>query len=100
MCGNNAGKGAPRSQEKKASFFRHTECEYFPCHATSKPEDFNCLFCYCPLYALGERCGGNFSYTATGTKDCSRCSFPHVRGNYYAIIDRFEEIAEMARQRA
>ena len=34
------------------SFFNHKECEYFPCHETAHPEEFNCLFCYCPLYTL------------------------------------------------
>ncbi len=23
------------------------------CHKNADPDDFNCLFCYCPLYALG-----------------------------------------------
>ena len=30
-------------------FTQHTACEFFPCHKTAHPEDFNCLFCYCPL---------------------------------------------------
>ncbi|MBP8030977.1 MAG: metal-binding protein, partial [Acetobacterium sp.] len=34
-------------------FFQHRDCEYFPCHQADDLEDFNCLFCYCPLYALG-----------------------------------------------
>ena len=47
-------------EEKKAySFFCNAECEFFPCHKTNDLENFNCLFCYCPLYALGENCGGN-----------------------------------------
>lgn len=33
-------------------YFAHRECEYFPCHAGADADDFNCLFCYCPLYAL------------------------------------------------
>ena len=37
--------------------FGHKKCEYFPCHKGADPEDFNCLFCYCPLYALGDKCG-------------------------------------------
>ena len=44
-------------RDKKYTFFQHKECEFFPCHKTNKPEDFNCLFCYCPLYALGNQCG-------------------------------------------
>lgn len=83
--------------EKKSRFFCHTECEHFPCHPTDRPEDFNCLFCYCPLYTLGKRCGGNYIYTAKGIKNCRQCLFPHVRENYAAIVSRFPEIAELAR---
>ena len=54
-------------------FFQNRECEYFPCHKTNDPEHFNCLFCFCPLYALGERCGGGLQYTESGIKDCSAC---------------------------
>ena len=31
-------------------FFSHKQCEYFPCHKTDDPDNFNCLFCFCPLY--------------------------------------------------
>ena len=48
-----------KPEECRYSFFQHTACEFFPCHETAHPEDFNCLFCYCPLYALGDRCGDN-----------------------------------------
>ena len=44
-------------------FFQNSACEYFPCHKCQDPENFSCLFCYCPLYALGDQCGGNFTYT-------------------------------------
>ena len=40
-------------EERHYAFFQNRDCEYFPCHETKHPEDFNCLFCYCPLYALG-----------------------------------------------
>lgn len=60
-----------------SSFFSNTSCEHFPCHEGIAPEDFNCLFCYCPLYALGDKCGGNFTYTSTGVKSCVSCSLPH-----------------------
>ena len=50
-------------------FFSNDKCEYFPCHKVNNPENFNCLFCYCPLYALKENCGGNFKYTSNGIKD-------------------------------
>ena len=77
-------------------FFSHRECEFFPCHPTDDPDNFNCLFCYCPLYALGENCGGNFKYTENGFKDCSRCRFPHVRENYEKIIARYSDIIALA----
>ena len=84
---------------KHYSFFQNTECEYFPCHKGIKPEDFNCLFCYCPLYALGDKCGGAFTYTDKGYKNCSKCPSPHRRDNYGRIIERYAEIAELARKK-
>lgn len=81
---------------KRYAFFQHTNCEYFPCHGGVAPEEFNCLFCYCPLYALGRSCGGNCAYTAQGIKDCSGCSVPHRRENYDLIMSRFPELARLA----
>lgn len=86
-------------KEKHYSFFQNRDCEYFPCHSTDKPEDFNCLFCYCPLYALGDQCGGGFTYTEKGIKDCTKCSFPHRRENYPQVVERFQEIAELVRKK-
>ena len=74
-------------------FFSHTQCEHFPCHTGVAKEDFNCLFCFCPLYAQGERCGGNFSFV-NGIKDCSKCTFPHVRQNYGAVIEKIRSERE------
>lgn len=79
-------------------FFHHTACEYFPCHMTDKPEDFNCLFCYCPLYTLGKDCGGNFTYTETGIKDCSNCLIPHRRENYDHIMGKMEQVIALAKK--
>ena len=79
---------------KGFAFFQNTACEFFPCHKTDKPEDFNCLFCYCPLYVLGRDCGGNFSYTENGIKDCSACMAPHQRNNYGYITGRFQDIVK------
>lgn len=79
---------------EKYKFFQNKECEYFPCHKTSKPEDFNCLFCYCPLYMLGKDCGGNFKITDSGIKSCEDCMFPHVRENYTKVNSRFKDIAK------
>ena len=78
-------------------YFQHKTCEYFPCHKTDKPEDFNCLFCYCPLYALGKDCGGNFTYTESGIKDCSGCLIPHRRENYERIMAKMEQVITLAK---
>ena len=80
-------------------FFCNRACEYFPCHENADPENFNCLFCYCPLYALGENCHGNFQYTKNGIKDCSNCQFPHKRENYEKILSRYNEILELAKKK-
>ena len=80
-------------------YFCNRECEYFPCHKTENSDDFNCLFCYCPLYALGDRCGGNFRYIQGGIKDCSGCLFPHKRENYDKINARYGEIMILAKKR-
>ena len=69
-----------------------------PCHKTAHPEDFNCLFCYCPLYTLGDQCGGNFAYIGDGIKDCSNCLLPHGRGSYSYVTGKFGELAELAKK--
>ena len=83
--------------EKNHSFFQNRECEYFPCHKSADQDTFNCLFCYCPLYALGKKCGGNFRYNEKGFKVCTDCIFPHVRSNYKKVTGRYREIMELIR---
>ena len=46
-------------------FFQNPQCEYFPCHKCADSENFSCLFCYCPLYALGDKCGGNLGQSGS-----------------------------------
>ena len=70
------------------TFFANRSCKYFPCHKGADPEDFNCLFCYCPLYALGPDCGGNFRLTKSGVKDCTGCLVPHRWENYEKIMEK------------
>lgn len=79
------------------SYFQNRDCKYFPCHKMDG-EEFNCLFCYCPLYALGDRCGGNCRYNEKGIKDCSACTVPHRAGGYEHVLSQFKKIAELARQ--
>ena len=77
---------------KHFSCFRNEECEYYPCHEDINQEDFNCLFCYCPLYVLAGKCGGNPIILEDGTLDCSKCLKPHIKDNYGTIIQQLKEI--------
>lgn len=80
-------------------FFAHRACEYFPCHEVVDADSFNCLFCYCPLYALGPRCGGDFTYTEDGVKDCSACMLPHDGdAGGRLVAKRFAELSELAKE--
>ena len=85
------GQDAPCREwrNKGFSYFRNTQSEYFPCHNTDE-EEFNCLFCYCPLYDYAD-CGGNFIYLENGCKDCSACTLPHRKENYGQMIERLQE---------
>ncbi len=78
-------------------FFANRDCKYFPCHEGIDEDEFNCLFCYCPLYALGPHCGGNFTYTEKGRKNCKNCALLHVRDNGAAIVAaHYEQLAQLA----
>ena len=85
------------AREAHYRFFQHRQCEYFPCHEGIAEEDFNCLFCYCPLYALGRGCGGGFRYEG-GCKDCSACAFPHRRENYDKVLARYGDIQALLKR--
>lgn len=84
---------------ERFKFFSHKTCEFFPCHDIKEGEPFNCLFCYCPLYALKDKCGGNFLYTEDGIKDCSKCKLPHAKGGYDYIMKKYSEIKEMTKMK-
>lgn len=77
--------------ENSYRYFENKECQYFPCH--KKDGDFNCMFCYCPMYRL-EKCPGTPSYIdikGKTIKDCSNCTFPHEPENYDAIMEKLKE---------
>ena len=95
MSEKNLFEKAP--EECNYSFVQHKACEFFPCHQTQSPEDFNCLFCYCPLYALGSHCGGNSVWLENGVKDCSQCMLPHGRKSYSYIMGKVPELSEIAK---
>lgn len=84
--------------ENSYRFFNNKSCAYFPCHETTKPDEFNCLFCYCPLYFL-EECGGNYVYT-NKIKDCSNCKIPHSYKGYDYINEKVtQRIMELREER-
>jgi len=85
-------------KNKKFAFFANKECEFFPCHEGIPEDEFNCLFCYCPLYFTGKSCGGGCTFTANGVKDCSACLIPHRRDNYGYIVDKFTELANSGKE--
>lgn len=80
-------------------FFNNNSCEFFPCHEMKNKEEFNCLFCYCPLYMLKEECGGKFKYTPHGIKDCSECILPHIKDiGYDHVQKKMMEVIEIVQE--
>ncbi len=76
--------------------FQNKECRYFPCHDTVSGEDFNCLFCYCPLYFIEDfECGGLYTTTEDGIKDCSRCGRNHDKDSWKFVLARLREHMEI-----
>ena len=84
-------------RENSYCFFQNRDCEYFPCHEGIDSTDFNCMFCYCPLYVL-EDCGGTYTYTSKGYKDCTDCPLPHRPEGYDHINDSFKQLAEIEKK--
>ena len=72
--------------ENSYRFFQNKDCKYFPCHEGT--EELNCLFCYCPLYAMNP-CPGSYTYLehkGKKIKECTNCTFPHEPQNYDVIM--------------
>lgn len=84
---------SPKTENFK--FVQNKKCEYFPCHKKVNEKYFNCLFCFCPLYMLGDECGGNYIVN-NGIKDCSNCTIPHSKGGYDYIMEKMEEVVKKA----
>lgn len=79
-------------------FVQNKACEYFPCHKIKHEEEFNCLFCYCPLYALKDQCGGNFAYLKSGVKSCMGCSITHRPGGYEHVMSHMKEVMALGKK--
>ncbi len=86
-------------KKNSSEFFCNKECAYYPCHRVPEGTDLNCLFCYCPLYALGRDCGGNFTYLENGVKDCSSCLIPHSEGGYRYVLEKYPLLMELAKDK-
>ncbi len=78
--------------ENSYRFYTNKDCVYLPCHKLEATEDFNCMFCYCPLYFL-EDCGGNYQDN-NGIKDCSNCLIPHRPEGYDYINKKIGQVNE------
>ena len=99
MADAHNAQGSPSRIPDGTSFFQNRACEHFPCHEGVDPDKFNCLFCYCPLYALGEACGGDFRYTASGVKDCTGCTVLHDGDAGAELVKaRFADLKRLAAQ--
>lgn len=86
-------------QENPQDFhYCNNNCSHFPCHINIK--EFNCKFCYCPLYFLPFDCGGSYTITKNLIKDCSQCIIPHdgITGTIYImqkLNDAFKKIGDV-----
>ncbi len=83
---------------KHFKYFQNNLCEFFPCHKTNDVDNFNCLFCFCPVYALGDKCGGNLKYKGD-IKDCSDCLLPHSKNGYELIISKMPDVMELGKKK-
>lgn len=87
-----------QEMENSWKFFENRDCRYFPCH--SGLTDFNCLFCYCPLY-LADPCPGTPKTLkrkdGSVVRDCTYCVWPHRPENYGAVV---KALAEANRSRS
>ncbi|MCL2177308.1 MAG: cysteine-rich small domain-containing protein [Firmicutes bacterium] len=93
-------------------FFQNRACEFFPCHEVKEVdlgidfggslENFNCLFCFCPLYNLKDECGnytcgGEFKLIQSNSagekiiKDCTNCILVHIKENYDKVITKLKQ---------
>ena len=73
--------------DNSSRFFENRACEYFPCHEGL--ENFNCLFCYCPMYWFDDCLGSpEFIKSKSGKiiKACTNCNFPHHPEHYDSVM--------------
>ncbi len=83
--------GALRKKKYDEKFFQNRDCKYFPCHEGVDADQFNCMFCYCPLYYKGAECGGKYKLSDSGIKSCVDCDIPHHMDSHEYIIKQLKE---------
>ena len=79
--------------EHNHRFFSNKSCMFFPCHNAPEEDEFNCMFCYCPLYPLKD-CGGIFTWVEhedTKIKLCTDCHLPHTPEYYDVVTHKLSE---------
>ena len=72
--------------ENSYKYFKNKDCKYFPCHKGL--DDFNCLFCYCPLYEM-KNCPGNKRYIEKNGKPLRYVQTVHFRINRKIMIKSY-----------
>ena len=66
------------------NFYQNKDCRYYPCHKDVAEDEFNCLFCYCPLYFID--CEGDYKLLDNGMKDCMGCTKNHDKHSWKFVI--------------
>ena len=64
----------PRYEPNNIDMHMHPDAICKKCHDMEK---IDCTYCYCPLYH--DECGGNYTVTLAGIKDCTDCTLPHQK---------------------
>lgn len=77
-------------RENDFNYFQNVDCRFFPCHDTVPKADFNCLFCYCPLYHYAD-CGGTYRISEHNVKDCSKCTRNHDKDSWKYVVGRLRQ---------
>jgi len=73
---------------------QNKNCEFLPCHKGIPEDEFNCLFCFCPLYILKDKCGGDYT-RINNKKNCSLCGRPHKKDGYEFIMSKLDKSVKM-----
>lgn len=54
------------------------------------------MMCYCPLYLLGDMCGGDFVYLENGIKSCVKCTRPHDPARWDEMMKMCGQVVRLA----